>query len=64
MVQIRQYLEEFWRTDEAQDLVEYTMIVAVFVLGCFSIIGIFMPSVKGIWSQSGSELTSANTFSS
>lgn len=61
---MRQYLRQFWRTDEAQDLVEYTMIICVFVLGCFSIIGIFMPSVKGIWSHSTSELVAGNTFSS
>ncbi len=53
------YLQEFWCTEEAQDLVEYTIIVAVFVLASISVIGIFMPSVKAIWSTNDSELAAA-----
>ena len=64
MVRIRQYLEQFWRTEEAQDLIEYTIIVAVFVLACVSFLGMFMPSVKAIWSTNDSELTNAANFAS
>ncbi|MGA2041074.1 MAG: hypothetical protein ABSH42_17485 [Bryobacteraceae bacterium] len=63
MVRIRQYLQEFWCTDQAADLIEYTIIVAVFVLASFSVIGIFMPSVKAIWSASTSELAAAAVVS-
>jgi len=64
MVPISQYARQFWRSDGAQDLVEYTIILAIFALGCFSIFGMFTPSIKGMWSASGSELTSANSFAS
>jgi len=62
MVRIGQYLQQFWSTEEAQDLIEYTIIVAVFVLASVSVIGIFMPSVKAIWSTNDSELANASTF--
>lgn len=55
------YLQEFWCTEEAQDLVEYTLIIALFVLASVSVVGIFMPSVKSIWSTTGSELATAAT---
>jgi len=60
-VRIWAYLQEFWCTEEAQDLVEYTIIVAVFVLARISAIGIFMPSVNAIWSTNDSELATAAT---
>ena len=53
------YLQEFWCTEEAQDLVEYTLIIALFVLASISVVGIFMPSVKSIWSTNASELAAA-----
>jgi len=62
MVQIWAYLRRFWCTEEAQDLIEYTIIVAVFVLASISVIGMFMPSVKVIWSTSDSNLATAATF--
>lgn len=62
MVRIRRYLQQFWFTEEAQDLIEYTIIVAVFVLASISVIGIFMPSVKAIWSMNDSELVTASSF--
>ena len=64
MVRIRQYLQRFWRTDEAQDLIEYTIIVAVFVLACVAFLGMFMPSVKAIWSTNDSQLSNAADFAS
>jgi Flp pilus assembly pilin Flp len=64
MVRIRRYLQQFWFTEEAQDLIEYTIIVAVFVLATVSVIGIFMPSVKAIWSTNDSELVNAAAFAS
>jgi Flp pilus assembly pilin Flp len=64
MVRIRRFLQQFWRNEEAQDLIEYTLILAIFALGCFSIFGMFTPSIHGMWSTSGSELTTANSFAS
>jgi Flp pilus assembly pilin Flp len=64
MVRIQQCLQRFWRGEDAQDLVEYTLILAIFVLSCFSIFGMFTPSIHGMWSTSGSALGSANSFAS
>jgi len=62
MVQVRAYLQRFWCAEEAADLIEYTIIVAVFVIASISVIGIFMPSVKAIWSMNDSELVTASSF--
>ena len=64
MVPVSRYLRQFWCKDEAQDLVEYTIILAIFALGCFSVFGLLEPSIKGMWSTSGSELVTANSFAS
>lgn len=64
MVRIHQFLQRFWCAEEAQDLVEYTLILCAFVIACFSVLGIFMPSVKAIWTTAGNDLTSANTSAS
>lgn len=52
-------LQQFWCAEQAQDLVEYTLILALLVLGCVAILGIFMPSVRSIWGGTTNELSSA-----
>jgi Flp pilus assembly pilin Flp len=53
---------QFWREEDGQDLVEYTLLMA-FVM--FTIIGLasgFGSSVAGITSTSNSQITYANTL--
>ncbi len=55
-------LRKFWREDDAQDLIEYTLLMA-FVM--FTIIGLasgFGSSVAGITSTSNSQITFANNL--
>jgi Flp pilus assembly pilin Flp len=55
-------LHKFWREENAQDLVEYTLLMA-FVM--FTIIGLasgFGSSVAGITSTSNSQITYANSM--
>lgn len=58
------YLLNFWHEEEGQDLVEYSLIVTFFALACVSFLGIFRPSVAGMWSNANTSLTSANTAAS
>lgn len=53
---------QFWRADDGQDLVEYTLLMA-FVM--FTIIGLatgFSGSIAGITSTSNSQITFANNM--
>ena len=55
-------LLQFWREEEGQDLIEYTLLMA-FVM--FTIIGLasgFGSSVAGIASSSNSQITYANAM--
>lgn len=57
-----QWVSQFWRADEGQDLIEYTLLMA-FVM--FTIIGLatgFSGSVAGITSMSNSQVTYANNL--
>jgi len=64
MVWIWLHLQQFWCTEQAQDMVEYTLILAFLVLGCIGIIGLFMPSVKAIWSGTTTTLSTAGSVAS
>lgn len=57
-----QWIYQFWNADDAQDLVEYTLLMA-FVM--FTIIGLatgFSNSIQGITSVSNSQVTYANSL--
>jgi len=58
------HLRQFWRAEEAQTLTEYSLILGMFIMALFSIFGELGPSIRGLWSQGSSQLSSANTFSS
>ena len=58
------YLLNFWHEEEGQDLVEYSLIITFVALACVSFLGIFRPSVAGMWGTANTSLTSANTAAS
>ena len=54
----------FWRDEQGQDLIEYTLLMA-FV--CLASAGLFVSagsSVAGIWNSANTQLASANTSAS
>jgi len=58
------YLHNFWQEEDGQDLVEYSLIITFVALACVGFLGIFKPSVAGMWMTSNNQLTQANTAAS
>lgn len=52
----------FWRDDSGQDLIEYTLLLAMICLASAALTLGSGAAVHGIWSRTTSDLTSANTF--
>lgn len=61
-VRIQRFGQQFWYSDEGQDLVEYTLIIAAVAIGCFAVLGLFTPNVHVIWSTSNTELSAAGSM--
>jgi len=60
---VKRLLMAFWRDDQGQDLIEYTLLLA-FV--CLATAGLFISSggsLSGIWITANSQLTVANAAS-
>ena len=53
-----------WLEEDGQDVVEYSMLLAVIVLLCLAFAFAGTTSVHGIWGQSNSLLVSANSAGS
>ena len=63
-MRLHKAITEFWKEDDAQDLIEYTLLMAFVALGAASLFIGAGHSVKGIWTTTNSELTQANTQAS
>jgi Flp pilus assembly pilin Flp len=61
VLRFQRYLRQFWCIEEAQDLVEYTMILAVFVMACIGVATMLTPSIKTIWSTGNAVLSNGVT---
>ena len=57
-------LRNFWNDDQAQDLIEYTLLLAFVALAAAALFIGSGGSISGIWSTSNSELVAANTSAS
>jgi len=58
-VRVRRYLQHFWQAEEAQDLIEYTLIVAAVALICIGFLTILTPNTVLIWSHDNVLLSEA-----
>ena len=56
-----QRLHNLWLEEEGQDLIEYSLLLAVIVLLSLAFVFSGTTSVHGIWTQSNSMLVSANS---
>ena len=57
-------LQRFWKEEQGQDLIEYTLLMAFLALAAVAIFHGAGGSVKGIWSQAATNLALANTTGS
>jgi len=64
MPQAATWLQTFWREEEGQDLIEYSLLITFIAIACAALIGSGRPMVNGIWGTANSELAVANTSAS
>jgi Flp pilus assembly pilin Flp len=57
------FLRNFWNEDQGQDLIEYTLLMAFVALASAALFLGAGSSIKGIWSQTATNLASANSAS-
>ena len=56
-----QWLHQFWREEDGQDLIEYSLLITFIAIACAALLGAGRPAVNAIWITSNSELTTAGT---
>jgi Flp pilus assembly pilin Flp len=54
-------LRRFWKDEIAQDLIEYSLLIAFIALAIVQLIISGSKSVNGVWSTTNTTLTRANT---
>jgi Flp pilus assembly pilin Flp len=57
-------LTSFWKDDQGQDLIEYTLLMAFVALSSAALFIGAGGSVQGIWSTTNSQLVAANASAS
>jgi Flp pilus assembly pilin Flp len=58
------YARSFWKDEEGQDLIEYTLLMAFVALASAALFIGAGGSVKGIWGATNSRLVAANSAAS
>ena len=57
-------LSTFWKEEDGQDLVEYSLLLAFIALAAVALLGSVKTSVNGLWSSVNSAMTNANAAAS
>ena len=58
------HFAKFWNDEQGQDLIEYTLLMAFVALASAALFLGAGDSIKGIWSQTSTNLASANSAAS
>ncbi len=59
-----QWLSNFWKEEEGQDLIEYSLLITFIAIACAALIGAGRPAVNSIWQAGNADLQAANTAAS
>ena len=54
------FLYNFWREDDGQDLIEYSLLITFIAIACAALLGAGRPAVNSIWQTSNNQLLQAN----
>jgi Flp pilus assembly pilin Flp len=60
---MQQFLYNFWREEDGQDLVEYSLLITFIAIACAALLGSGRPMVNSIWQVSNNNLQLANVAS-
>ena len=52
---------DFWRDQDAQDLIEYSLLMVFIVMACMALIVGGRPGIAGIWNADTNRLAEAQT---
>ena len=58
------YLQNFWREEEGQDLIEYSLLITFIAIAVAAVMGAGRPAVNNIWITTNNQLTQANSVAS
>ncbi len=58
------FLRDFWKDEQGQDLIEYTLLMAFVALASAALFLGAGGSIKGIWTVTNSQLVAANASAS
>ena len=61
---MNRFLNNFWRDEEGQDLIEYSLLITFIAVATAAVVGQGQNSIRAIWSSSNSTITAANTSAS
>ena len=56
-----QFLYTFWREDDGQDLIEYSLLITFIAIATAAVVGSGTNVIRGIWTTSNSTIAQANT---
>ena len=54
------FLLNFWREDDGQDLIEYSLLITFIAIACAALLGAGRPAVNAIWQNGNNHLAQAN----
>jgi Flp pilus assembly pilin Flp len=57
-----QGLQNFWRDEQGQDLIEYSLLITFIAVACAAVVGTSGSSTVPIWSTANSEVAAASTI--
>ena len=55
------FLRNFWKEEQGQDLIEYTLLMAFVALASAALFLGAGSSIKGIWTNTSTQLSTANS---
>jgi Flp pilus assembly pilin Flp len=55
-------LTNFWRDEQGQDLIEYSLLMTFIAIACLAYLGLGHSATVGITSQANTQLGAANTI--
>ena len=61
---ISTHIQRFWREEDGQDLVEYSLLLAFIALAAVTILGTVKTNINALWTKVNTGLTTANTAAS
>jgi Flp pilus assembly pilin Flp len=53
---------DFWRDEDGQDLIEYSLLITFFAIACMALMSAPRPALQAIWNKGSNVLVSASAI--